>query len=180
MGGGQRNERRKWIHCFDNVQCVIFVAAASEYDQKLYEDESQSRMVEAITLFEQICNSKWFQNTSIILFLNKKDLLEQKLLSGKSLATCFDENPQVLSGGMAGYKTWLQTSPSYDMEEGNYPCFSSEDEFKVKAALQYPKNVFLAKNDKTGKKLINVKATCATDTENVKFVFDSVVEIVLK
>ena len=31
--GGQRNERRKWIHCCDNVTAVIFVTAVSEYDQ---------------------------------------------------------------------------------------------------------------------------------------------------
>lgn len=37
--GGQRNERKKWIHCFEKVTAVIFVAAISEYDQKLYEDE---------------------------------------------------------------------------------------------------------------------------------------------
>lgn len=31
--GGQRNERRKWIHAFEGVTAVIFVAAISEYDQ---------------------------------------------------------------------------------------------------------------------------------------------------
>lgn len=31
--GGQRNERKKWIHCFDAVTAIIFVAAISEYDQ---------------------------------------------------------------------------------------------------------------------------------------------------
>ncbi|CAN0500612.1 unnamed protein product, partial [Ectocarpus sp. 8 AP-2014] len=41
--GGQRNERKKWIHCFDNVTAVIFVAALSEYDQCLFEDASTNR-----------------------------------------------------------------------------------------------------------------------------------------
>ena len=40
--GGQRNERRKWIHCFDNVTACIFVTAISEFDQKLYEVASPS------------------------------------------------------------------------------------------------------------------------------------------
>ena len=51
--GGQRNERRKWIHAFDNVNCVVFVAALSEYDQVLFEDETQNRMEEALQLFEE-------------------------------------------------------------------------------------------------------------------------------
>lgn len=59
--GGQRNERKKWIHCFENVTAVIFVAAISEYDQQLYEDETQNRMIESLNLFEEICNLKWFK-----------------------------------------------------------------------------------------------------------------------
>ncbi len=43
--GGQRNERKKWIHCFEGVTAVIFVAAISEYDQKLFEDAATNRMV---------------------------------------------------------------------------------------------------------------------------------------
>lgn len=77
--GGQRNERRKWIHCFDHVTAVCFVAALSEFDQVLYEDETQNRLDEAVDLFKQISNSKWFKQTEIILFLNKKDLFAMKL-----------------------------------------------------------------------------------------------------
>lgn len=46
--GGQRNERKKWIHCFEGVTAVIFVAAISEYGQKLFEDEKTNRMVSSI------------------------------------------------------------------------------------------------------------------------------------
>lgn len=35
---GQRSQRRKWIHIFDDVNAIIFVAAISEYDQYLRED----------------------------------------------------------------------------------------------------------------------------------------------
>jgi guanine nucleotide-binding protein G(i) subunit alpha len=42
--GGQRSERKKWIHCFENVTALVFLVALSEYDQMLYEDESVNRM----------------------------------------------------------------------------------------------------------------------------------------
>jgi len=77
--GGQRNERKKWIHCFENVTCVIFVAAISEYDQVLFEDDTTNRVDEALNLFDEICNSKWFTDTSVILFLNKRDLFMEKI-----------------------------------------------------------------------------------------------------
>ncbi|KAJ1917730.1 guanine nucleotide-binding protein subunit alpha [Mycoemilia scoparia] len=77
--GGQRSERKKWIHCFENVTAILFLVAISEYDQVLIEDETVNRMQEALTLFDSICNSRWFIKTSIILFLNKMDLFSEKL-----------------------------------------------------------------------------------------------------
>jgi len=77
--GGQRSERKKWIHCFENVDTIMFLIAISEYDQRLFEDTAVNRMDEALTLFDSICNSKWFSRTSIILFLNKTDLFREKL-----------------------------------------------------------------------------------------------------
>jgi GTPase SAR1 family protein len=88
--GGQRNERKKWIHCFENVTAVLFVAAISEYDQVLYEDENTNRMVEALNLFEEICNSRWFHDTSMILFLNKRDLFGEKIVK-VPLTVCFPD-----------------------------------------------------------------------------------------
>jgi len=77
--GGQRNERRKWIHCFDEVTAVIFCAALSEYDQKLREDDTQNRMMESLLLFEDIVNCPPFKAIPFIIFLNKTDLFREKL-----------------------------------------------------------------------------------------------------
>lgn len=58
---------------------IIFCVALSEYDQVLLEDTTENRLVESIRLFESIVNSRWFQNTSIMLFLNKVDLFKIKV-----------------------------------------------------------------------------------------------------
>lgn len=76
--GGQRAERRKWMHQFAHVSAVVFVAASSEYDQCLFEDNHTNRLQESVKLFEETCNSKWFSNSPVVLFLNKRDLFEEK------------------------------------------------------------------------------------------------------
>ncbi|KAI8372209.1 guanosine nucleotide binding protein alpha subunit [Blakeslea trispora] len=78
--GGQRSERKKWIHCFENVTAVLFVVAISGYDQCLIEDRDSNQMHEGLMLFDTICNSTWFTHTSMILFLNKIDIFKQKIL----------------------------------------------------------------------------------------------------
>ncbi|ORX84853.1 guanine nucleotide-binding protein alpha-2 subunit [Basidiobolus meristosporus CBS 931.73] len=77
--GGQRSERKKWIHCFENVTALLFLVAISGYDQTLAEDRDTNRMHEALMLFDSICNSYWFERTSVILFLNKIDLFREKI-----------------------------------------------------------------------------------------------------
>ena len=47
--GGQRSERKKWIHCFENVTALIFLVSLSEYDQMLYEDENVVRVFVSIS-----------------------------------------------------------------------------------------------------------------------------------
>ena len=137
--GGQRNERKKWIHCFDTVTAVIFVAAIGEYDQVLYEDHSANRIQEALALFEEICNSRWFEDTSIILFLNKRDLFEEKIAKKT----------------MESMEMWKDCTAGNDPTKG----------------IEYLKKRFLAPN-KTPKD-VYATATCATDTKNVEFVFNS-------
>lgn len=77
--GGQRSERKKWIHSFDNVTIIIFCVALSEYDQTLLEEKLQNRLEESLVLFDSVVNLRWFARTSIVLFLNKIDVFAEKL-----------------------------------------------------------------------------------------------------
>jgi guanine nucleotide-binding protein subunit alpha len=77
--GGQRSERKKWIHCFENVNSLLFLVAISGYDQCLVEDKDGNQMNEALMLWESIANSHWFAKSALILFLNKMDLFREKL-----------------------------------------------------------------------------------------------------
>ena len=77
--GGQRSERRKWLHCFDDVKAVLFVAALSGYDMTLTEDGTTNQMEESLNLFQAISVNKFFKDSSFILFLNKLDLFTEKI-----------------------------------------------------------------------------------------------------
>jgi guanine nucleotide-binding protein subunit alpha len=77
--GGQRSERKKWMHHFEDVDLVLFLVALSEYDQALYEDGSVNRLQEALDLFHSICQSQWFTRTAVQLVFNKTDLFREKL-----------------------------------------------------------------------------------------------------
>ena len=50
----------------------------------LREDSSQNRLREALALFETIWNNRWLKTISVILFLNKQDLLREKIMAGRS------------------------------------------------------------------------------------------------
>jgi len=78
------------MHCFQDVTAVIFCVALSEYDLKLQEDDRTNRMHESLKLFKEICNSKWFSDTSMILFLNKRDLFAEKI-ERVDLKVCFED-----------------------------------------------------------------------------------------
>ncbi|CAO3661358.1 unnamed protein product [Umbelopsis vinacea] len=143
--GGQRSERKKWIHCFENVTAIIFLVAISEYDQVLIEDETVNRMQEALTLFDSICNSRWFVKTSIILFLNKIDRFAEKL----------PVSP------LSDYFSDFRGGNNYD------------------AACDYILNRFVSLNQSDDKQ-IYTHFTCATDTQQVKFVMAAVNDIIIQ
>jgi guanine nucleotide-binding protein G(q) subunit alpha len=144
--GGQRSERRKWIHCFENVTSIMFLAALSEYDQVLVESDNENRMEESKALFRTIITYPWFQNSSVILFLNKKDLLEEKIM----------------------HSHLVDYFPEFD---GPKRDPQSAREFILKMYVDLNPD-----NDK----IIYSHFTCATDTENIRFVFAAVKDTILQ
>ncbi|KAL8287588.1 hypothetical protein RQP46_003446 [Phenoliferia psychrophenolica] len=98
--GGQRSERRKWIACFENVDVLLFLFAVSEFDQQLYEDETQNRFIEAENLFGSISNSLWFKNSTLIVFFNKIDLFDAKIEAGVQLADHLEGFPATDTRGI--------------------------------------------------------------------------------
>ncbi len=149
--GGQRNERKKWIHCFEDVTAVIFVAALSEYDQALFEDATANRMTEAVNLFGDICNNKVFQESSMILFLNKKDLFEEKIKVKH-----------------------IGNQPAF----ADFPGKLGDADYYEKGS-KYFLDMFLAKNMNKERKVYS-HATCATDSKNVEVVFNSCKDIIMR
>ena len=157
--GGQRSERKKWIHCFENVTTILFLVAISEYDQLLFEDETVNRMQEALTLFDSICNSRWFVKTSIILFLNKIDRFKEKLPVSPMKNYFPDYEGKLNQIGDNG-----REHQRSNIDEGG-PDYA--------AACDYILNRFVSLNQHETKQ-IYTHFTCATDTTQIRFVMAAV------
>ena len=152
--GGQRSQRRKWIHCFEFVVAVIFIASLSSYDEILHEDININSMVDQIELFDEICNHHVLEKTSMILFLNKKDLFRQKYIENRiPLNQC----PLFVGYGEDGI-----------------------DPFDYNKGTAYIEHQFVKLNKSPGSREIFVHLTCATDKNNIEKVFADVQLVVIQ
>lgn len=80
--GGARSQRLFWAPYFDLVDAIIFLAPISCFDQTLAEDRSVNRLEDSVLLWKDVCENKLLQNVQIVLFLNKIDILKDKLAAG--------------------------------------------------------------------------------------------------
>ena len=148
--GGQRAERRKWLHAFDDVTALIFVASLTEYDEVLFEDQDKNRLQESLDVFEELSNSAHFVSTPILIFLNKLDLFEDKYLRLRI--------PLNVSG----------LFPDAPAGEPN-----------VEEAVEWISQQFVKRRTKYDPTLIYIHTTTAVDADQVDHVFRDVKEIVL-
>jgi len=148
--GGQKSERRKWIHCFQDVTSILFLVSLSGYDQCLVEDRDANQMQDAMTIWDSICHSQWFKQTSIILFLNKNDLFEKKIKT-------------------SDIKSFF---PDFDGEPGS--ALAGRDYFKKRFGR------LAQKAGRAKEREIYIHITTATDTELLRVVMAAVEDIVLR
>ncbi|XP_053202791.1 guanine nucleotide-binding protein G(s) subunit alpha-like [Panonychus citri] len=168
--GGQRGERRKWIQVFDGITAVLFIVATSEFDQKLREDKTTNRLREALTLFEEVWSSRFLRDSGFIVFLNKQDLLREKINKGLKLQDYF---------------------PEFDTYNGTVPFDEPDYEYRRARAFIKDKFVSITKKsidegEKTSSDYISYDTlenrgrecfyhlTTATDTDNISKVFQDI------
>eukprot|EP01083_Nonionella_stella_P071458 191950_1 len=163
--GGQRNERKKWMHSFEDVAAVLFVTALNHFNALLLEDETKNAMHESLEVFDETINEKWFRNTEFILFLNKEDLFEQELRNGNSLKDCFS------------------VSSGWDGDQWNYENCDLNDEQQFheyyEASLLFIQDQYVQKNTSCYRVVFS-HVTNATDTDTVHKVFWDVQNIVIR
>ena len=158
---GQRNQRRKWIHCFEDVNAVLFIAALSDYCES-YTDCSlkyrgieieRNKLAATVSLFKKIKSSRWFKYSAIILLLNKNDLFEQKIC-------------------LVPLKEYF---PRYKGVEGD----ADAARFFIDELFNSNYVEFKEDNKETEKNNVYSHFTCATDTTNIWTVFKTVKQCII-
>jgi len=158
--GGQREERRKWIQCFNDVTAIIFVVASSSYDMTIREDTDQNRLKEALELFNNIWNNRWLRTISVILFLNKQDVLAEKVLHGRTQIS-----------------TYFPEFTSYDIPAD--ATIEENEDSKVTKAKYFIRDEFLRISSSGSQRhYCYPHFTTAVDTENIRRVFNDCRDII--
>ncbi|XP_065083090.1 guanine nucleotide-binding protein G(f) subunit alpha [Ochlerotatus camptorhynchus] len=163
--GGQRSHRVKWMQVFEGIEAVLFMIACGSFDQTLREDPKQNRLSEAFELFRGVWHNRFLADTGLIVFLNKQDILEQKILAGKSIKHYFPE-----------YEVYVATADSDNMcDEFTRTRYFIKSKL-VDIANEPPRRTSLLAR---GKRSCYYHFTVATDTNNVRMVFNDVHNIIL-
>eukprot|EP00457_Paulinella_chromatophora_P006181 gb/GEZN01006199.1/.p1 GENE.gb/GEZN01006199.1/~~gb/GEZN01006199.1/.p1 ORF type:complete len:391 (-),score=45.30 gb/GEZN01006199.1/:300-1472(-) len=159
--GGQRSERRKWMHCFAGVTAMLYVVAMSAFDQTLFEDSKVNRIDESLSLFSSLTNSKWFKTTPIILFLNKEDLFRAKIKK-TSLQVWRPE-----------FEKWVPPNEIWSKELKKYTSPPAREELVFLKSKIFLERQF-QKQNWDPQRTIHHYSTTATNTDNIAYVFESV------
>lgn len=170
--GGQREERTKWIHVFEGIEALLFVISCCDFDQTLREDNTTNRLSESISLFQRVWHNGFLTSAGLICFLNKQDLLEEKIRNGHSAVN------------FPGYSEFCR---SFQLTKGSgnrkdrlfLECERTRAFIKdtlVKVTEDPPRRI---SNREFAKRECYYHFTTATDSMNIKRVFDNVHVMIL-
>ncbi|XP_071549528.1 guanine nucleotide-binding protein G(s) subunit alpha-like [Panulirus ornatus] len=176
--GGQRGMRKKWIQVFDGIQAVLFLVSASSFDLVIREDLETNRLQESINIFKSVWHSRFLRSSGFIVFLNKQDILREKVVDArKSIGDHFPD--------YVDYK--LESKDRVSGEDEEYVrtrCFIRDKFIEIsKQAVARPERKlspgFNALEEEETARECYCHFTTATDTNNVKLVFDDVHNMII-
>ncbi|EHH25127.1 hypothetical protein EGK_08891, partial [Macaca mulatta] len=98
IGRTQKSSLGERFLLFRKILKIIALESSVNSLNVLMEDRLTNRLTESLNIFETIVNNRVFSNVSIILFLNKTDLLEEKvqIVSIKDYFLEFEGDPHCL------------------------------------------------------------------------------------
>ncbi|XP_022300612.2 guanine nucleotide-binding protein G(s) subunit alpha-like [Crassostrea virginica] len=193
--GGQQGERKKWIQVFDSVTAILFIVDCSSFDQTLREDPTKNRLLEALENFDQVWNNRFLKYVSVLLFINKIDILAEKIARGRDISELTKKYPDIFpdfdkfSPSNSEKLQFLEALPCPDSELRKKARTTSRPDVHpdtVKTAV-YIKHLFMkiVKGELNLKKRITKQErnwhdehsceyfyTCAIDTNNVQRVMN--------
>lgn len=186
-GGGRRYLRKGWIHFFDRVSTMIYFCALNHYCEILFEEDAKNAMWEALDLFHDILDGKWFRHSTVVIFLNRQDLFRQSILEGHQLKDCFDGDANIHPNA-EWPGAYDQVNKYKDIEWNQNEHFEAKDgrtqqeiadiyfENVIDTQIEFIKQVFLGIADYHNRKRnvdVFIHTTTAIDKDQAKKVFDT-------
>ena len=77
--GGPRNDRKRWVHCFQDVSLLFIVVSFDLIDKVLFEDESVDAFQEQAYILKELLGTKWFRETNAVLVGTHADCLSPEI-----------------------------------------------------------------------------------------------------
>ncbi|KAJ3306059.1 hypothetical protein HDV03_000596 [Kappamyces sp. JEL0829] len=172
---GQKQFRKRWLAHFSDVHAILFVASLACYDQMMVEEPETNRMVDSLKVprpisrqvFEMIVNHKLLVKPDIILFLNKRDLFEEKIKKS-SIAKHF---PGFNPGTSAALTTGAKEKRRYELGIAF---------FRAKFLEQVARPKRDGEDAARSYKTTTIHTTCCTDTGAMKKILVDVVNAIIK
>ena len=174
----------------------------SSYNMVLREDNSQNRLREALDLFRSIWNNRWLRTISVILFLNKQDLLKVQFYIFIPLILQYNQQSTAIFKQLFAFFVFQEkiTSGRSKLED-YFPEFvhyivppEAQPEIEQQGADReftrakyFIRDNFLQISQHTGQGGDNKQHsahhcyphfTCAVDTENIRRVFNDCRDII--